>query len=152
MFCVEAAVRINAPANRVFEVLIDPQAYPRWIPDVVRVEADSRLVEGGRFGEVTLFRGREKVSQGVVEALASDRRLVLQIERVVSGPGLRPRRTFELIDEGESTTVKWRSEVATTGLMRLLEPMLPREFKRRQSKYLTLLKAEVEGLGADQAG
>jgi uncharacterized protein YndB with AHSA1/START domain len=88
MFCVEAAVRINAPAHRVFEVLIDPQAYPRWIPDVVRVEADGRLVEGGRFGEVTLFRGREKVSQGVVEAIAPDRRLVLQIERVVSGAGL----------------------------------------------------------------
>ena len=107
MFCVEATVRINAPANRIFEVLIDPQAYPRWIPDVVRVEAEGRLVGGARFGEVTLFRGRE----------------------------------------GESTTVKWRSEVATTGLMRLLEPMLPGEFKRRQSKYLTLLKAEVEGLG-----
>jgi len=146
MFCVEASVRINAPANRVFDVLRDPQAYSRWIPDVVRVESAGPLVQGGRFSEVTLFRGREKLSEGVVAALEPGRRLVLQIERVVSGPGLRPRRTFELVDEGESTTVRWRSEVATSGLMRLFEPILPREFRRRQSKYLSLLKADVERL------
>jgi uncharacterized protein YndB with AHSA1/START domain len=147
MFSVEASVNINAPANRVFEVLSDPQAYSRWIPDVVRVESAGPLVQGGRFSEVTLFRGREKLSEGVVAALEPGRRLVLQIERVVSGPGLRPRRTFELVDEGESTTVKWRSEVATSGLMRLFEPLLPGEFRRRQSKYLSLLKADVERSG-----
>jgi uncharacterized protein YndB with AHSA1/START domain len=145
MFTVEATVHIEAAPDRVFEVLTDPQCYPRWIPDVVRVEAPERLQEGSRFREVTLFRGREKASEGVVTRLDPGRMLVLQVERVLSGPGLRPRRTFNLVEGGGSTTVTWRSDVATQGLMRLLEPMLPGEFRRRQHRYLALLKAEVEG-------
>lgn len=144
MFSAETAVRIDAPADRVFDVLTDPQAYPRWIPDVVRVEAADRLVEGDRFKEVSLFAGREKLSEGVVATVDPGRLLVLEIERVVSGPGLRPRRVFELSENGGSTTVRWRSDVTTSGLMRLFEPILPGEFKRRQNKYLNLLRAEIE--------
>ena len=145
MFTVEATVQIEASPDRVFALLTDPQCYPRWIPDVVRVEAPDRLQEGSRFREVTVFGGREKFSEGVVTTLDPDRLLVLQVERVVSGPGLRPRRTFRLTGSSDSTTLMWRSDITTQGLMRLLEPILPGEFRRRKRRYLALLKAEVEG-------
>ena len=147
MFTVESEVRIAQPVGVVYGFLADPGNYPRWIADVRRVEAPNPLAPGAAFREVTVFGGQEKTSLGEVAEMVPDARLVLRVVRVLDGPGLLPTRTFTLRPDGGGTRLRWRSEVRTRGLMRLLEPLPPGVFRGRKAGVLEALRAALEEPG-----
>jgi len=89
--------------------------------------------------------GKDKTSAGSVVAVDSPRRVVLQVTEVRSGPKLLPTRTFDLEPADGGTRLRWRTELRTEGAARLLEPFLPRAFRRKKRAYLAALKRLVEG-------
>jgi hypothetical protein len=49
---LSTAIDISAPAERVWSILIDTQAWPRWGPSVRAVEHDGRFIRPGSRGRV----------------------------------------------------------------------------------------------------
>jgi uncharacterized protein YndB with AHSA1/START domain len=144
MVTIEEQVSLGAPPEKVFATLTDAAAYPRWIADVKSVRTDGLFQTGSRFEEVTQFGGKEKVSAGFVVAIESPHRVVLQVTEVRSGPKLFPTRTFDLDPVDGGTLLRWRTDLRTEGIARLLEPFLPRLFRRKKRGYLAELKRLVD--------
>jgi uncharacterized protein YndB with AHSA1/START domain len=144
MVTIEEQVSLAALPEKVFATLTDPAAYPRWISDVKGVRLDGPFQAGSRFEEITRIGGKDKTSAGSVVAVESPRRVVLQVTEIRSGPKLLPTRTFELEPANGGTLLRWRTELRTEGAARLLEPFLPRMFRRKKRSYLAALKRVVE--------
>jgi uncharacterized protein YndB with AHSA1/START domain len=144
MVTIEEQVSLAAPPEKVIATLTDPAAYPRWIADVKSVRTDGPFQTGSRFEEVTRIGGKDKTSAGSVVAVDSPRRVVLQVTEVRSGPKLLPTRTFDLEPVNGGTLLRWRTELRTEGVARLLEPFLPRLFRRKKRGYLGVFKRLVE--------
>ena len=144
MVTIEEEVSVAAPPEKVFATLTDPAAYPRWISDVQSVRLDGSFQAGSRFEEITRIGGKDKTSAGSVVAVDSPRRVVLQVTDVLSGPKLLPTRTFDLEPANGGTLLRWRTELRTEGAARLMEPFLPRVFRRKKRAYLAALKRLVE--------
>jgi uncharacterized protein YndB with AHSA1/START domain len=140
MVTIEEQVSLAAPPEKVFATLTDPGAYPRWIADVKSVRTDGPFQTGSRFEEVTQIGGKDKVSAGFVVAVESPRRVVLQVTEVRSGPKLFPTRTFDLEPVNGGTLLRWRTDLRTEGMARLLQPFLPRLFRRKKRGYLAEFK------------
>jgi uncharacterized protein YndB with AHSA1/START domain len=143
MITIEEEVSLAASPEEVFATLTDPAAYPRWISDVKSVRVEGSFRAGSRFEEVTRIGGKDKTSAGSV-VVESPRRVVLQVTEVRSGPKLLPTRTFELERVSGGARLRWRTELRTEGVARLLEPFLPRLFRRKMRGYLAALKRLVE--------
>ena len=103
--------RYAKPAARVFAALADPALKRRWY--ALSAETfDTEFREGGReytmsrMGDDTPFPGAALVSDAVYQDIVPDRRIVLVqtmslAERHISTALL----TFELLEEGEGTTM-----------------------------------------------
>jgi uncharacterized protein YndB with AHSA1/START domain len=144
MVTIEEQVSLAAPPAKVFATLTDPAAYPRWIADLKSVRTDGPFQTGSRFEEVTQLGGKDKTSAGSVVTVESPRRVVLQVTEVRSGPKLFPTRTFDLEPLNGGTLLRWRTDLRTEGVARLLEPFLPRLFRRKKRGYLAALKRLVD--------
>ena len=144
MVTIEEQVSVAAPPEKVFATLTDPAAYPRWIADVKAVRTDGPFETGSHFEEVTRIGGKDKTSVGSIVAVESSRRVVLQVTEVRSGPKLLPTRTFDLEPANGGTLLRWRTELRTEGVARLLEPFLPGLFRRKKRGYLAAFKRLVE--------
>jgi uncharacterized protein YndB with AHSA1/START domain len=145
MFQVTATATIARPVDEVFAFLLDPGGYPRWIDDVKEVRAPrARFAPGDRFDEVTVFNGQLKRSKGEILEVVPGSRLVMQIREVLSGPGLKPTRCFEVEGSRATSTLKWTSTVETSGLMWWMQPLLPGMFRKKKAGYLAVLKRLLE--------
>ena len=137
---------LDAPVERVWEVVSDPYSLPRWWPRVQRVEevsdagwtmvllsdrgkpiradytlADSRPME--------LLEWRQELEETPFERMLSQARLVIELDS----------------DAGStSTAVKLRSTERLRGLARLGSPMVRRATRRRLSEALEQLGELVE--------
>jgi uncharacterized protein YndB with AHSA1/START domain len=104
---------IDAPPERVFEVLTDPHAYPEWVVGA----SETRDADAGFPAEGTSFYPRVGIgpaqTQAVttVEQLDPPRRLVLRADAGAFGAA---RISFDLEPSGGGTQVTLR-EVADTG-------------------------------------
>jgi uncharacterized protein YndB with AHSA1/START domain len=121
--------RIAAPVERVWSALVEPEAWPRWWPDVREV----RTLERGRadgLGSVLRIAWRTRLPY----------RLCIDVEaiEVVRHERLRARARGELRGEGlwllraegacTDVTYVWRVELAKPW-MRLLAPLLAPLFR-----------------------
>lgn len=56
---LEVDRRIDAPAEDVWDVLIDTQRWPEWGPSIRRVECDNRRIRAGSTGRLWTVGGLE---------------------------------------------------------------------------------------------
>jgi uncharacterized protein YndB with AHSA1/START domain len=133
---------IDAPSERVWELVSDPDHLPRWWPRTMRVE-DVRKVPGGRRSRWTTVLGTER-GRGVradyrcVGATARERYAWEQeiegtpFERILRSAGLQIR----LESQSQSTLVTLESSERLRGLSRLGSPMMRRATRRRLDEAL----------------
>src|SRR5438552_16729096 len=95
---------------------------------------------GMNFEEVTVFRGKEKYSKGVIREIVPNKLIKMEIVEVVSGPKLLPIRSWEFIGENGVTEIVWTTIVRTKGMMKVFEFMLPKKFKKMVKGFLQNLK------------
>ena len=144
MFTVEEQIRIQKPVAEVYQYLITPSNYPKWISDLKSVQAPGSFKSGVTFEEVVIFQGKDKRSKGEILETVENRKVVMRINQILSGPKLMPTRTFQVEADGNGTLLRWRTEVKTGGFMRLMEPFLPKMFREKKSGFLRALKGILE--------
>ncbi|MBI4336774.1 MAG: SRPBCC family protein [Chloroflexi bacterium] len=97
MGTIKEVALVAAPAERVWQAVVDFEARPRWSP---RVKA-ARIVGGGPLqvgSRIRLKVDRDQFTSTVVEMRPRERLVLL-----VKGPGFRVRHIYELYPDGEAT-------------------------------------------------
>ena len=141
---------IDAPRDRVWELVADPHHLPRWWPRTVRVE-DVRQVGSGKRSRWTTVLGTER-GRGVradyrCTSAATGERYVWEqeiegtpFERILRAATLE----IELAhDEGSATRVRLVSEERLRGLSRLGSPMMRVATRRRLEEALDGIERAV---------
>jgi uncharacterized protein YndB with AHSA1/START domain len=142
MFTVEQSVTINCPVAEIFAYFADPNNIPRWRPDVLEVRgASSAIAPGATFEELVNFMGRKTFTMQVT-SYQPNREVTIQ---AVAGPGVRPTQNFQFETTAGGTHVSFRGDVRTSGLFRLMEPLMLSQFNKLWVGYLTNLKRILEG-------
>ena len=141
MFTVEQSIVINRPIEQVFAYVTNPNNITQWRPDVLAINgAGSSVVAGDRFDELVNFMGRKTFTMQVVEYQPNQREVI----QAVSGPGVKPTQTFQFESRDGGTHLCITANVQTSGLFRLMEPMMPAMFSKTWSQYLSNLKHILE--------
>jgi uncharacterized protein YndB with AHSA1/START domain len=141
---------IDAPRDRVWELVSDPHHLPRWWPKTVRVE-DVRQVGSGKRSRWTTVLGTER-GRGVradyrCTSAATGERYVWEQE-VEGTPFERilkfSRLDIELADGGDrGTRVRLSSAERLKGLSRLGSPMMRMATRRRLDDALDGIERAV---------
>ncbi len=142
MFTVEQSIIINRPIEDVFAYVTTPSNIPKWRPDVLEINgANGSVAVGARFEELVNFMGRKSFTMQVIEYQPNQREVI----RAVAGPNVRPTQTFQLEATASGTRLSVSAQVRTSGLFRLMEPMMPTMFRKTWAQYLSNLKQILEG-------
>lgn len=78
----------------------------------------------------------------IVREWVPARRVVLEN---LTGPGVRPTQRLEFTPTTTGTRVDIHVDAATSGVFRLMEPLLPAQLRKKWTGYLDNLKHIVEG-------
>ena len=113
---------IDAPVEDVWAIVSDPRTHPEWWPDVVDVQLDEPLVEGGEYTRtskpVPFLDAMESV--WVAERLEDLKEARFRCRSRAVGRASRSRRrrgeTFVELESGmDPTTLRWRLMNAMSG-------------------------------------
>jgi uncharacterized protein YndB with AHSA1/START domain len=144
---VENRAIIERPIGEVWAFVSDARNEPRWHTDILEVRSASDP-DGGpyttwRLGDTILvtvqFMGR---MQGEVEitGLEEGRRLQFTTR---TGP-MRPISTYLFEPEDGSTRFTRTIEMPFSGPMRLMAPLIRRNLKKRNARFVDNLKSLLE--------
>ncbi len=132
MITFEQVGKINAPVERVFGYMSDISKIPEWRTDVPHVrDISGATAVGTTFSEEVNFMGKKQLRMKVVELIPNEK-LVIQAQ---SGMALLPTQSFTFVPKGNGTEVRIQVTMKTSGLFRLMEPMLPAQLKKIWAKY-----------------
>ncbi|MBX3030889.1 MAG: SRPBCC family protein [Chloroflexi bacterium] len=127
MPCIDRHIRIDAPPDVVWSVLIDLPRQPSWMRDLrdLRIETPGPLRVGGRATAVVRVFGLSQPDPIEVVALDAGSRYAIRHLGPVAGTG-----EFRLwpMDDGRATHVRWREDLHVTVHA---VPVLPRLFRVR---------------------
>jgi uncharacterized protein YndB with AHSA1/START domain len=139
---VEASVLIRRPATEVFAFVADQANDPRWRHGVVEMSPSTPGVAtvGTTVHEVLRFGGRTHVTDTSIVDVVPDRSFTFA--GAGSGGRVRGSRTVEPAPEGARLTTHLR--VDTTGLLRVLEPLLAPRFRAATRRDLAALAQLLE--------
>lgn len=114
---------IEAPAKDVFDVIVDPRTYPRWLAGA----ADMRSVDenwpavGSRFHHRVGIRPFTIPDSSEVKAIEYDRMLRLAVR---ARPLLSAVVTFSLVGDGDRCVITFEEEPAVRLIGNLVRPVL----------------------------
>jgi len=132
MITFEQVGKINAPIETVFAYISDIRKIPDWRTDVPGISKLSGPVTvGTTFMEEVNFMGKKQLLMKVVEFIPNQK-LVIAAQ---SGMALLPTQSFTFVPEGSGTKIHLRVTMRTSGLFRLMEPMLAGQLKKIWAKY-----------------
>jgi len=141
MFTVEQQITIDRPVADVFAYFADPNNTPRWRPEVLEVcDVSGPLAKGATFSEIVNFMGRKTYTMRVTD-FSPERRVTIE---ATTGPSALPTQTFQFEPAGGGTRFSMRADVRTSGLFRVMEPLMPRMFSKMWAGYLVNLKGILE--------
>lgn len=151
----EAAEVIGAPAEGVFDALLDLDAAQQWIPGVVRIEGLSSgpLDEGSEWRETRKLFGREATEQFEVVMLDRPHRIELRVDGTKGSSGCGEYLfTYRLEPAGAGTEVRVTGEIrGLSGPMKWLGKLFARPYRKACGKDLKALKQFLEGPPASEA-
>ena len=146
---LEHELFIDAPPERVFRLLAQPERTPEWSPSVVSV----RRTDAGPIGvgstteSVVRVLGTSQRARGRCTGFDPPRRLAIQS---VTNLGAKSLSDTELIPEGRGTRLRARLEytVPGGGLGKLLnklvaEDQIRQEFEQGLRRFKTMAEAEA---------
>lgn len=132
MITFEQVGKINAPIETVFAYISDISKIPDWRTDVPRVSnLSSPMTVGSTFQEEVNFMGKKQLLMKIVEFIPNQK-LVIEAQ---SGMALLPTQSFTFMSKDGGTQIHLRVTMRTSGLFRLMEPMLAGQLKKIWAKY-----------------
>ena len=137
----EVTIHLNKPVEQVFAFLVDMSKLTTWQSNLIKSEqiTEGPLHSGSRFREVRRMGKRESEIQGEITAFEPNKRLET---KTVSKP--QAMVSYSLAPEHNGTQLKYKFVLITTGLMRLLEPMIASSIKKDTEADFETLKHILE--------
>ena len=142
MIDVTHTVTINRPVSEVFDFVAESSNEPKWDIDVQKVvqPAQGPLTEGTTYDWVLKFLGTKRIA-GKVTAFESNR----LIELTTYEGAILPKITHTFKAEGDRTIYARRIRFETSGLLKLLEPVMKRIPRNPNTRTAENLKLVLEG-------
>jgi uncharacterized protein YndB with AHSA1/START domain len=138
----ETAVRVERPAEEVFDYVSDPESFPHWNS---AVQAVRRTSGEGDVGSTYLME-RELPggpAENELEILALTRLTEFDL-RTTSGPTPFTYR-YRFVSEDGATEIQLAAEVELSGVAGALGPLATRAVKRGVDANFATLKGILEG-------
>jgi uncharacterized protein YndB with AHSA1/START domain len=137
----EVTIHLNRPVEQVFAFLMDTGKLSTWQSNLIKTEplTVGPLREGSRFREVRRLGGRESEIQGEITVFEPNRRFET---KTITKPQVMVSYSFEA--ENGGTRLKHKFVMLTTGLMRLLEPLIAGSIKKESESDFETLKRILE--------
>ncbi|HAF13897.1 MAG TPA: carbon monoxide dehydrogenase [Blastocatellia bacterium] len=147
---IEGTHHLNAPRDRVYQSLIDPDVLQRCIPGCERLE---RTAENSYSATIRAGVGAIKgVFTGTVRL--EDMRPPEHYRIVVEGKGapgfLKGSGDLDLEEEGEGTLIKYRGDLQLGGTIASVgQRMIQGTAKMMASQFFTALEAEAQATAGE---
>jgi len=137
----EVTIHLNRPVEQVFAFLMDTSKLSTWQSNLIKSEQITAgpLHTGSRFREVRRMGRRESEIQGEITALEPNRRLET---KTVTKP--QAMVSYSLDPEQGGTRLSYKFVLVTSGLMRLLEPLIASSIKKDTAADFQTLKRILE--------
>lgn len=137
---LKTEIVLNAPVNKIWNVLTDFEAYTEWNPFIISSKGEAK--EGTRLTNTMLNNGKEMVFKPIVTKVERDK----HFEWLGSAMGglFKGRHYFILEDLGNNTTKLIHGEQFTGLLSNLVIRMIGEETLRNFQRMNKALQEEVE--------
>ena len=137
----EVTIHLNKPVEQVFAFLMDTSKLSTWQSNLIKSEplTAGPLRTGSRFREVRRINNKETEIQGEITALEPNKRLETKT-------ATKPQAmvSYSLTPEHDGTRLIYKFALVTSGLMRLLEPMIASSIKKGTDQDFQKLKQILE--------
>jgi uncharacterized protein YndB with AHSA1/START domain len=137
----ELTIHLNRPVEQVFAFLMDTSKLSTWQSNLIKTEQITAgpWRAGSRFREVRRIGRRESEIQGEITVFEPNRRFET---KTITKPQVMV--SYSLEAENGGTRLKHKFVMLTSGLMRLLEPMIASSIKKDSESDFETLKRILE--------
>jgi len=137
----EVTIHLNRPVEQVFAFLADTGKVCTWQSNLIELEqlTEGPLHAGSRFREVRRLGRRDEEIQGEVTAFVPNKRLET---KTTTKPEVTVSYFFE--EENGGTRLRHKFVMLTSGMMRLLEPLIRNSIKKQTASDFETLKRILE--------
>jgi uncharacterized protein YndB with AHSA1/START domain len=132
----EVTIHLNRPVDQVFAFLMDTGKLSTWQSNLIKTErlTEGPLRMGSRFREVRRLGRRESEIQGEITVFEPNKRFET---KTTTKPQATVSYSFD--PENGGTRLRYKFVLLTSGIMRLLEPLIAGSIKKeRESDFETL--------------
>ena len=137
----EVTIHLDKPVEQVFAFLMDTSKLATWQSNLIKSEplTEGPLRTGSRFREIRRINHKETEIQGEITALEPNKRLETKT-------ATKPQAmvSYSLNPEQGGTRLRYKFVLITSGLMRLLEPMIASSIKKDTEADFETLKRILE--------
>ena len=137
MATIEAAVTINAPVDRVWDIVSDLDGEPKFwkgTKSVRNISKDGNTIQR----EITIAFRDSKCMQ-TVTLQPKQRILATFTEGIINGT-----KTVQLIPEGQKTKLETIWDIKMTGMLGMFTGMVKKHIKSGTEQALEAIKQEIE--------
>jgi uncharacterized protein YndB with AHSA1/START domain len=137
----EVTIHLNRSVEQVFAFLMDTGKLSTWQSNLIKMEkiTEGPLRAGSRFKEVRRLGRKESEIQAEITAFEPNKRFET---KTLSKPQVTVSYSFEA--ENGGTRLKHKFVMFTSGLMRLLEPLIAGSIKKESESDFETLKRILE--------
>jgi uncharacterized protein YndB with AHSA1/START domain len=137
----EVTIHLNRPVEQVFAFLMDTGKLSTWQSNLIKMEplTEGPLRAGSRFREVRRLGRRDSEIQGEITVFEPNKRFET---KTITKPQVMVSYSFEA--ENGGTRLKHKFVMLTSGLMRLLEPLIAGSIKKESESDFETLKRILE--------
>lgn len=142
MMTAEASEAIAKSPEEVFAFVADVRNDPKWHTDVT----DVTLTQGDGETVGSVYEIKVKPQMGMtggtvkVAEYSAPSRIVFNVDM----GKMKPTTTFTVQREGSGARISRKVEMETTGLMKLMAPLMSGMFRKRNVTFLGNLKRVME--------
>src|SRR5687768_3964095 len=137
----EVTIHLDKPVEQVFAFLMDTSKLATWQSNLIKSEqlTEGPLRTGSRFREIRRINNKETEIQAEITTLEPNKRLETKT-------ATKPQAmvSYSLDPEQGGTRLKYKFILITSGLMRLLEPMIASSIKKDTEADFETLKRVLE--------
>jgi uncharacterized protein YndB with AHSA1/START domain len=137
----EVSIHLDRPVEQVFAFLADTGKVSTWQSNLIKMEqlTEGPLRLGSRFREVRRLGRRESEIQAEITTFEPNKRFET---KTTTKPQVTVSYSFEAEDGG--TRLNHKFVMLTSGLMRLLEPLIASSIKKESQSDFETLKRILE--------
>jgi uncharacterized protein YndB with AHSA1/START domain len=141
MITHEVTIHLNRPVEQVFAFLLDTSELTTWQSNLIKIEkiTEGPLRMGSRFREIRRLGRKESKIQAEITTFEPNKRFET---RTMTKPQVTVSYFLEPEDDG--TRVEHRFVMLTSGLLRLLEPMIAKSIREENDLDFKNLKRVLE--------